>query len=53
VEYKLITTLTDNLSKIVTKYLNDGWELYGNPYSSEVNYQHLSAQAVIKKSTKE
>lgn len=45
-EYKILsTTGTDNLSEIVSKYLQQGWELYGDPFSKEGNY----CQAMIKK----
>lgn len=33
------------LDKVVQEYLDDGWELYGNPFSC----QHIMCQAVIKK----
>jgi hypothetical protein len=45
-EYKIMTTNSaSNLSEVVTKYLQQGWELYGDPFSRDGTY----CQAMIKK----
>jgi len=45
-EYRIMsTTSAENLSEIVSKYLQQGWELYGDPFSKDSTY----CQAMIKK----
>lgn len=45
-EFKVISTgATDNFSEVVTKYLQQGWELWGDPFYANGNY----CQAMIKK----
>ena len=46
-EFKILSTSSaDNLSEVITKYLIQGWELYGDPFSSTSG---LYCQAVVKK----
>lgn len=45
-EYKILSTTTaDNLSEVVTKYLGQGWELWGDPFVKE----GILCQAITKK----
>jgi hypothetical protein len=45
-EYRILSTTTaDNLSEVVTKYLQQGWELWGDPFIKEGVY----CQAITKK----
>ena len=46
IEYRILSTMTaDNLSEVVTKYLQQGWELWGDPFIKEGNI----CQAITKK----
>jgi hypothetical protein len=45
-EYRIISTdKSDNFSEIVTKYLQQGWELHGDPFIADGNF----CQAITKK----
>jgi hypothetical protein len=54
IEYKLLTGKDNSeFCNRVTKFLNDGWELYGSPF---INIDHLAirkttivGQAVVKR----
>lgn len=47
-EYKIAEgEFSSGLTEKVNEYLKEGWELYGNPYSSEGGYIHY--QAIIKR----
>jgi hypothetical protein len=39
------------LSSILERHLNDGWELYGNPFVFVRDYDDFYCQAIIKKET--
>jgi hypothetical protein len=45
-EYRIISTNTaDQLSEVVNKYFQQGWELYGDPFVKE----GIFCQAMVKK----
>jgi hypothetical protein len=45
-EYRVISTdKSDNFAEVVTKYLQQGWELYGDPFYASGNF----CQALIRK----
>lgn len=62
-EYKLVKGSADRLSGVVTTLLNDGWKLYGSPFSTgfrvhvsgdpaypiHSNYSPQLAQALIRR----
>ncbi len=54
-KYKLLYEISPNdLSQVVTKYLCDGWELYGSPFvavppSNDADSHWFHYQAVIKR----
>ena len=46
IEYRIISTdKSDNFAEVVTKYLQQGWELWGDPFFANGNY----CQAMTKK----
>jgi hypothetical protein len=49
-QYKTLTTIDskESLDDQVTKHLNEGWELYGNPYMCVIDYTMIIFQALIK-----
>jgi hypothetical protein len=45
-EFRILSTsAAENLNDVVTKYLQQGWELYGDPFFGNGNY----CQAITKK----
>lgn len=49
-QYKLIVNTEDNLEEVIRGYLNDGWELYGNPFFVHPSKGYdIFAQAIVYK----
>jgi hypothetical protein len=45
-EFRVISTVSlENFSEVVTKYLQQGWELWGDPFLANGNF----CQAITKK----